>query len=63
MWCCRMKFENSSKINERYHTKTQQREFVAGLSLSGLFDIIADECPMRLKMTSEGGLELKTRQE
>lgn len=58
-----MKFVNSSKINERHHTDTQEREFVAGLSLSELFDIITDEYPMRSKMKSEGGLEWKTEQE
>ncbi len=63
VWCCRMKVVNSSKINERYHTNTQQREFVAGLSSSDLFDMIANEGQTRSKITSEGELEWKTGQE
>jgi len=58
-----MKVVKASKINGRYHTDTQQVEFIAGLSLSELFDIIVDDSPMRSKITSEGGLEWKTGQE
>ncbi len=61
--CCRIKFVNASKINGRYHTDTQGRESVAGLSLSELFDINANKYPKGPKTIFEDGLAWKTEQE